>query len=118
MTPSRLALFVTSAVGETRKEAYYVRDPSVHVRASPGWIGDDPDDDQDTHDPAHDLSYQGVTSHCRGKVFLFLLCFFAAEAKEARLPSEFMQEPDVTQLSCRRSTQNLASTPAAAFRKV
>lgn len=62
--PHRL---MASAVSEMREETYYVRDPRVHIGTCSGWIGDNPDNNQDQNGPANNLQYQWPTSRCSAK---------------------------------------------------
>jgi hypothetical protein len=55
---------VFSAVGKMREEANDVGNPIVHVGARPGWIRDDPDDDENYYYPGHDLPDQSSYLLC------------------------------------------------------
>src|SRR5450755_2037092 len=50
-----------SAGGEMLEERKDVRDPRVHTGACPTRVGNDPDHDQDDHDPAQDLRQHALT---------------------------------------------------------
>jgi hypothetical protein len=76
---------MTSAVSEMRKEVNYVRDPGVHIRAGPGRIGDNPDNNQDHYDPAQNFRYQWFL-HCLAKTSWLMSWFFPPEAMETRRP--------------------------------
>lgn len=86
---------MTSAVSEMRKETYYVRYPRVHIRASPGWIGDNPDNNQDHYGPAQNLRYQWFTSHCPGKATWLMSYYFPTRSDGDALSSKIFCKSQV-----------------------